>query len=533
MPNQGEKDPLTIAHIVEFLKCYPQDESFETLLMKEEVVEFFQRLLVPLKSIFTKHGLSSTTNRNSSTANRNRIKSITKIRARQSIFSEFPKWQATPATFWEESVEPLQHISQNQADRLDHLRIFLEKACQRTPQFERQIVLQRFVCVSIYQSFRRLYPAIRIKETNVREFLGCAGVSTEYTLACLDLIRGGRSRTTFCQRLQADGRTTARHTEQGFTADVDFGPLFILEIPDQIWDRRSSLEGRDLDDSIGYLQSINVSSWSETSGARSTAKIVLDFHQHLLWTDRDPPHLSHNQGRKGNPSAERQRTTRRKRGREPQKDNLARKRPRTDAPNASPLDLGLVCTSILENTRGGPCCLANSEPAQSTSSQQPACDGTRTPAYSRQILHTTEYDTGICGRDAIVRRKPPVVQQGELPSGIRRTLSPSNTPVVQACPADSNLFVRDGNSVQGDTPGALTSNGLYEMFAFGIDDGVHGNIPEMLISNDLDEVFPFGDCNPMADTLISTDLDEVFSGTNHNIEEITGTLDNLGHTACP
>ncbi|PHH88083.1 hypothetical protein CDD83_8031 [Cordyceps sp. RAO-2017] len=539
MPNQGGKDPLTIAHIVEFLKRYPQNEFFETLLMKEEAVEFFQRLLIPLRSVFMKHELGSTASRNSSTANRKRIKSITKVRTRESIYSEFPKWQASPATFWEESIEPLRHISQN--NRLDHLRIFLEKAFQRTPQFERQIVLHRFVCVSIYQSFRRAYPAIRIKERNVHEFLVCAGVSTEYASACLELIRGGRSRTTFCQKLQVDGRDAARYTEQEFTVDVDYGPLFILEIPDQIWDRRGSLEGRDLDDAINYLRAVDVSNWSETSGARSTAKLVLDFHQHLLWTDGDTSHLAEKQERKGKTGAKRQRTARDKRGREPQKDSLTWKRPRTEVPNAGPRDVDLACTPSLENVRGASCCQENSDPApalqppaQSTSSHQPACaGGTRAPAHSWQILHTQRYDTDTYGHDTTLRKTPPVAQQGELQSGTRRTFSHLNTPVVQACSADLTLFAHNADGVQGGTPDMLISNDLNEMFALGIDDDVQGRITDMLISNDLDEVFASGDYVPMPDTLISNDLDEVFTGTDDNVQEILESSTTLAMLPCP
>lgn len=224
----GSQGRLTIAHVVEFLSCFPQDDLFETLSNKEEAVEFLQQLYVPLRSVFAKRGSSSSSRSNGSAANCKRIKSITKPEIPESISSRFPEWRATPNKFWEQafeeaSIESVRSIEKQH--RKDVLRIFLTKAFLQAPQLERQLIHNRFVCVSIYQSFSRLFPADRILEGNVEKFLDYAGVSREDTSLCVRLIRGGRSRKMFCQKLQA-------FTKNDVSTKVDFGPLFILELPD-------------------------------------------------------------------------------------------------------------------------------------------------------------------------------------------------------------------------------------------------------------------------------------------------------------
>ncbi|KJZ68658.1 hypothetical protein HIM_11953 [Hirsutella minnesotensis 3608] len=312
--SRNSKDPLTVADVVAFLKRYQQDEPFESLAKKEDALNFLQLIFAPLQRCFavssgkplSKPGPGTS---NSSRANRKRIEDITKdqLQIPKIIASNIEAYKEDAALFWDQPIKTSSAYC-SQEKRQDRLRTFIDGALRLRGELEKHTILHRFVCVSIYASFTAVFPtAIRITSHKVRLILEYAGVKAtdENIEAFTKLVQGGRNRERFCKQLQADAcveentspETVNNKTTEGFAlakfrfTEVDYGPLFLLGIPDQIWDGSQGLEKQDVQSSIQYLQSL-LKAWSERVKATSLAKKLLDFHFDLFW-DIDGPPLFH------------------------------------------------------------------------------------------------------------------------------------------------------------------------------------------------------------------------------------------------
>ncbi|UKZ53146.1 hypothetical protein TrVGV298_006938 [Trichoderma virens] len=134
-------------------------------------------------------------------------------------------------------------------------------------------VQHRFNCVVAYLFFDRYFQSQYITKGKVIQLLQRSGGSADHEAHFSDLIQTGQRCVQFCQQLQPD------------MGNVDYGPIFRLDIQDKIWSRRDSHFRKKFKLSLEKFRSQNVGRWSETSGARSAAKAIIE----VFITDDDQP----------------------------------------------------------------------------------------------------------------------------------------------------------------------------------------------------------------------------------------------------
>ncbi|KAM4066782.1 hypothetical protein HRG_012170 [Hirsutella rhossiliensis] len=301
-------EPPTIGQVVDVLSTYSPDDSFDTLKRDDKNHELLRRIYFRLQDLFK-------TSKTRSEANRDRIKAIQKCELDREIADRFPIWNRNPLEFWENSIEALPKYGQFPKPRKERLRIFYEGALQLKTQFKVQVIMWRFITVSAYRHFRRKYPGKIISKPKVRKFLTYLGllVSGDSVQRFANLLLSGQRRKRFCQELQAAGQKAGNDTAYGgqeggnssvaggrgdnpsntnmgnakSSAEVDYGPLFLHSIPDNMhsWDAANGLVAQESESSMEYLLSIGITEWSEDSGCRAAGNRLIGFHEVLIWAE--------------------------------------------------------------------------------------------------------------------------------------------------------------------------------------------------------------------------------------------------------
>ncbi|KAM4064201.1 hypothetical protein HRG_007196 [Hirsutella rhossiliensis] len=250
LPNRN-RHCTTVAQLVEFLRGFPQDDTVDVLLSRKEVKKFLQPL-------FRTSGPASAKSRsNGFVANLKRIQQIKEFNIPESISSRFQIWKESPSSFWEQAYREVSTRS-DQFNETSHrenvIHDFLTRAFEQDTWLEFGILHHRF---------------------NVEKFLEAACVDTSCTPKCAKIIRGGRYRKKFGEKLQ----DLAKQDPEG----IDYGPLFVLDLPDPIWDGKIPFDGRALDEALSLLHQAGISDWTEKSGSRSLAGTLLKHQDDLLW----------------------------------------------------------------------------------------------------------------------------------------------------------------------------------------------------------------------------------------------------------
>lgn len=179
------------------------------------------------------------------------------------------------------------------------------------------------------------------------------------------------------------------------------------------------------------------------------AKVLLEFQQSLLWDANRASESASEESRKGKEASKRQRTTRDKRERIPQKDSTKkRKRARTEAPNAgSPRCPGNTASTTLQENVGGTALRHENtglgQPlAQSGRREQSTRTGVHPPIFSSHVM-------GSPGQETVWGVISAVAQLGEsqnssagaLNSGRVLTCSNATGSAAQAFPSEPSSLV--------------------------------------------------------------------------------------------
>lgn len=236
---------LTNGEVVEVLQTLPEDQPFG-VLQGTETKDFFRQLYVPLRSLFN-------TTTSTSQASRAKICAISRLEVLPSLQARFYEFEKDPLEFWERNVKALPRYSNLDAE--DRARNFLEGAAQLDSNIEEQLILRRFVAVSAYSLFRRVFPnnpEDRVFNSNIEQFLTQMGLpNTEAdTKKYGSIIRRGQRHKMICRKL-SDGnpsnkipRSNLDSNESAESIDghnENYGPLFFSSILDALCVLHASL----------------------------------------------------------------------------------------------------------------------------------------------------------------------------------------------------------------------------------------------------------------------------------------------------
>ncbi|KAK5991801.1 hypothetical protein PT974_07835 [Cladobotryum mycophilum] len=271
MTRQDENDTL-IDEIIDFLQNH-RGNSLTELLKRKDVIDFFLRLS-PLKSLYA--------------ANANRTKKCNALRKAiqemqksqdfeisSSVACRIDAWEQNPNSFWEESINPLR-LSAHQSER-EIVHAFYEDITRRKYLIDQQIVYYNFSCVLAYEHYSRIYPSSYIKPSQATEYLRQHGVVEDDIKFCYNAILGGQYRRNFCKSLGSSGDD-----------NIDYGPLFLHNIPAKILDNNATVYRELHDATVTHFKSIGINKWSSESHCQSAATAILAFRRKLFWSGDIP-----------------------------------------------------------------------------------------------------------------------------------------------------------------------------------------------------------------------------------------------------
>ncbi|KAK2600328.1 hypothetical protein QQS21_004969 [Conoideocrella luteorostrata] len=274
-----------IGQVVNYLQSYSPDEPLDTVSH-----DFLRAILRKLRNILE---------RSSSELNCDKIQAIEECCVDNKVSEHFECWRNDPSEFWELSLAILPKNSGLHGTK-EKLRIFFHGALKLDIQLKIRRIHWRFLTISAHAYFRRQYPTGKITDKKVRHFLQelCLSASDNEVSRCMSILTGGQRRTEFCRSLQVAGQNamekikgcagtneSANHDPAKKQETIDYGPMFLDTIPDDIWDKKNGLYGYQAKASIAHLLSIKIQQWSAESGCEALATKLLAFHERFIWND--------------------------------------------------------------------------------------------------------------------------------------------------------------------------------------------------------------------------------------------------------
>ncbi|PHH59602.1 hypothetical protein CDD81_2840 [Ophiocordyceps australis] len=295
-------DPITNGEVIDILRRLPRQNPFG--LFDGEKPDFLRQIYLPLHRLFGRPSFSRT--------NFMKVQQITHLEVPNSISNQFPRWLEKPLDFWENFTDELPRYSQEEIEA--RARAFLQSAALLERQIDNQRIFRRFVAVSAYRLFRRATPtsSTRILNSNIERFLNLVGFQDSETgfETYGSIIRRGKRLADFCRAAEVGEDDGVTHGEIN-----DFGPLFLLDLPDSIWESKGLL-ANDWTSAIQHLQTKNIQKVTQQSNAKRVASHLLNYHLSFIWTRNLDPGC-HAVGKRGlrsqNNNTEQTSTTKRQR----------------------------------------------------------------------------------------------------------------------------------------------------------------------------------------------------------------------------
>ncbi|OAA35579.1 hypothetical protein BBO_08608 [Beauveria brongniartii RCEF 3172] len=261
-----------VGQLIECLQTYSPDEPLETVNH-----ELLQSMLRTLRTILQ---------RPRSARNLEKIRAIDGCYLDNEIYRHFPQWERDPATFWEPPAEAFPAYC-SLSGKAERLRAFFSHALVLEVEFKVRQIQWRFVTIMAFKHFERRHPRANLKTDKVRDYLLEIGLeATETNVSrCHHVITSGKRRTEFCQKLQVVSVEQAQADREENQHPVNYGPMFMSSIPDDLWDNKDGCRGSTVDDCLAYLLSLEAGTWTTDVGCESLARRLIAFHDDLIWRD--------------------------------------------------------------------------------------------------------------------------------------------------------------------------------------------------------------------------------------------------------
>ncbi|KAL7928844.1 hypothetical protein V8C35DRAFT_316928 [Trichoderma chlorosporum] len=193
--------------------------------------------------------------------------------------NEFHLWTQNPSLFWNLTTNLLElHGSTLKERTREH--------CEHTIQHKSNVVVQKFIhrfdSVLMYLRFRKYSSISKVPIEKVVEYLEYIGGPVKHKTRYKMGLDGGRKWLKLCHQQSKDTATFAKFRPDVINFDdLNYGYLF-LNLDDRAFEGTTSRHYIRLDDVYEEVKSQNIMVALEKSGAKHTAKILLQSRQAFI-----------------------------------------------------------------------------------------------------------------------------------------------------------------------------------------------------------------------------------------------------------